>query len=190
MDALTEPQPLSVLRENGWSGVPSSPGVYWWYFTRSQFDRLPISALCDVPQLRLRAAPDGKACLYLGMAKNLAKRIEWHAAQKLTLKCLESGFLSTFRFTLLALNDFDYLGGSIQIDDYFDSLSVSWQIANTRDVAESLERRELQGTYHYPLNIQGNRRPELVALVRHLKATRSSYKRRFINSSILPLNPS
>jgi len=112
------------------------------------------------------------------MANNLAERVEWHAAQKLTLKCLQSGFLSTFRFTLLALNDFDYLGGSSQIDDFFDSLSIGWQAANTRDEAEALERSELQGTYHYPLNIQGNRRPELVAFVRHLKSTRSAYKRR------------
>jgi hypothetical protein len=183
---MTEPQPLSVLRKNGWSGVPSSPGVYWWYFTRAELDRLPVSELCDVANLRLRVAPDGKVCLYHGMANDLAERIEWHAAQRLTLKCLQSGFLSTFRFTLLALNNFDYLGGSTQIDDYFDSLSVSWQAANSRGEAESLERSELQGTYHYPLNIQGNRRPELVALVRHLKATRSSYKRRFVKSSAQP----
>ena len=183
---MTEPQSLSVLRENGWSGVPPLPGVYWWYFTRTELDRLRISEFCDMAQLRLRAAPDGKVCLYHGMAKNLAERIEWHAAQKLTLKCLRSGFLSTFRFTLLALNDFDYLGGSNQIDDYFDSLSVSWQAANGRAEAESLERSELQGTHHYPLNIQGNRRPELVTLVRHLKITRSSYKRRFLNSSAQP----
>ena len=183
---MTEPQPLSVLRENSWSDVPSSPGVYWWYFAPTELDRLRVSELCDVDQLRLRVAPDGKVCLYHGMANNLAERIEWHAAQKLSLKCLQSGFLSTFRFTLLALNDFDYLGGSNQIDDYFDTLSVSWQAANARDEAESLERSELQGTYHYPLNIQGNRRPELVALVRHLKATRSFYKRRFVNSSAQP----
>ena len=124
-------------------------------------------------QLRLRVAPDGKVCLYHGMANNLAERNKWHAAQKLSPKCLRSDFLSTFRFTLLALNDFEYLGGSTQIDGYFDSISVSWQAANTRDEAESLERSELQGTYHYPLNIQGNRRPELVGWVRHLKATRS-----------------
>ncbi len=68
-----------------------------------------LGLVCDVAQLRLRVAPDGKVCLYHGMANNLAERVEWHAAQKLTLKCLQSGFLSTFRFTLLALNDFDYL---------------------------------------------------------------------------------
>jgi hypothetical protein len=118
------------------------------------------------------------------MANNLAERVEWHAAQKLTLKCLGSGFLSTFRFTLLALNDFDYLCGSARIDDFFDSLSIAWQAATTRDEAKALERSELQGTYHYPLNIQGNRRPELVAFVRYLKSTRSAYKRRFVKSGV------
>src|SRR4029077_12307545 len=121
-------------------------------------DHLRVAELCDVARLRLRRAPDGKVCLYHGMAKNLAERVEWHAAQKLTLKCLQSGFLSTFRLTLLALNGFDYLGGSTQIDGFFDSLSIGWQAANSRDEAETLERSELQGTYHYPLNIQGNRR--------------------------------
>jgi hypothetical protein len=96
---------------------------------------------------------------------------------------LESGYLSTFRFTLLALNDFDYLDGSSQIDDFFDSLSIAWQAADSRDEAEALERSELQSTYHYPFNIQGNRRPELVAFVRHLKSTRGAYKRRFVKSS-------
>ncbi|MDB6006762.1 MAG: hypothetical protein JWR15_3749 [Prosthecobacter sp.] len=118
------------------------------------------------------------------MANNLAQRLEWHAAQKLTLKCLQSGFLSTFRFTLLALNDFNYLSGSAQIDDFFDCLSFAWQTADTRDEAEALERSEIQGTYHYPLNIQGNRRPELVEFVRHLKFTRRTYKRQFLQSSV------
>jgi hypothetical protein len=183
---MTEPQPLLALREKGWSGVPSSPGVYWWYFPPTELDRLRVTEFCDATELRLRVAPDGKVCLYLGMANNLAERVEWHAAQKLTLKCLQSGFLSTFRFSLLALNDFDYLGGSKQIDAFFDSLTVSWQAANSRDEAEVLERGELQGPYHYPLNIQGNRRPELVAFVRQLKSTRSAYKRRFVKSSVQP----
>lgn len=177
---MTDPQPLSVLREKGWSGVPSSPGVYWWYFPRAELDRFRIAELCDVAQLRLRITLDGKVCLYHGMANNISERVRWHAAQKLTLKCLQSGFLSTFRFTVLALNDFDYLGGSDQIDDFFDSLSVNWHAASSRDEAEALERTELQGMYHYPLNIQGNKRAELVEFIRHLKATRGAYKRRYV----------
>lgn len=176
---MTEPQPISALREKSWSGVPSSPGVYWWYFPRVELDRLQVAEFCDVYRLQLRLAPDGKVCLYHGMANNLSERVKWHAAQKLTLNCLQSGFLSTFRLTLLALNDFDYLGGSSQIDDFMDHLSISWQVVDSRHEAETLERSDLQGLYHYPLNIQGNLRPELATFVRHLKSKRSDYKRRF-----------
>jgi hypothetical protein len=84
----------------------------------------------------------------------------------------------------LALNDFDYLQGEKQIDQYFDGLSVSWQAASTRAEAEKMERTELQGEYHFPLNIQGNKRPELVSFVQHLKATRIAYKKRFVLASV------
>ncbi len=177
---MNEPKLLSVFREAAWSGIPSSPGVYWWYFSRSALIDLRIAKLCDIGKLRLHSAPDGKVCLYHGMANNLAERVRWHAAQKLTLKTLHSGFLSTFRFTLLALNDFDYLQAADQIDRYFDCLSISWRVASTREGAKEMERAEFQSEYHYPLNIQGNRRPELAAFVRHLKSTRSAYKRRFV----------
>ena len=180
---MTEPQLLAALREADWRGIPSSPGVYWWYFPRLSLDQLRIAELSDVATLRLRQSPDGKICLYHGMANNLAQRVEWHAAQKLTLNSLRSGFLSTFRFTLLALNDFDYMQGAQQIDGFFDGLSVAWRAAATRQEAEELERAELQGEYHYPLNIQGNRRPELRAFLRHLKSTRSTYKRRFVQAA-------
>lgn len=180
---MTEPQLLSALRVTAWSDLPSSPGVYWWYFPRTALDHLRIAELSDVSKLRFRCAPDGKVCLYHGMANNLAERVEWHAAQKLTLSALRSGFLSTFRFTLLALNDFDYLQGAKQIDGFFDGLSVAWRAATTRHEAEEMERAELQGDYHYPLNIQGNRCPELGAFLLHLKSTRSAYKRRFVQAT-------
>ena len=158
--------------------------MYRWYFPQTALDHLCIAKLSDVSKLRLRHAPDGKVCLYHGMANNLAERVEWHAAQNLTLSSLRSGFLSTFRFTLLALNDFDYLQGVQQIDEYFDGLSVAWRAATTRAEAEQMEQAELQSEYHYPLNIQGNRRPELLAFIRHLKSSRSTYKRRFVAAAV------
>jgi hypothetical protein len=176
-----KPLPLSFLRKNKWAGVPSSPGVYWWYFPLEELKRLRIAEFCDAAQLRFRQAPQSKLCLYHGMANNLAQRVEWHAAQKLTPSCLKSGFLSTFRFTLLAMIDFDYLSGTEQIDRYFDTLSISWQSANSRAEAAALERAELRSGYHYPLNIQGSHQVELARYVRHLKSTRKTYKERYIN---------
>lgn len=177
-----EPQPISILRQSQWSGVPSSPGVYWWYFPRYTLDNFRIAELCDATRLRLRYAGDGKVCLYHGMAKDVAQRIAWHAAQKLTVNTLRSGFLSTFRFSLLALNDFDYLKGAEQIDGFFDGLSVDWKTTANREDATAIERAELQSNpYHYPLNIQGNRRPELLSYLLHLKSTRQNYKRRYLH---------
>ena len=77
-------------------------------------------------------------------------------------------------------NEFDYLKGAQQIDGFFDGLSVSWQKAEERKEAKALERAELLGEYHYPLNIQGNKKAELLNYVRHLKSARRDYKRRYV----------
>jgi hypothetical protein len=110
------------------------------------------------------------------MATSLSQRVERHAEQPLKMSALRSGFLSTFRFTLLALNDLDYSAGAGAIDAFMDMLDVEWEAFPTvRDAAEA-ETRELLAGPHYPLNIQNNRKPELAAYTRHLKATRRAYK--------------
>ena len=95
------------------------------------------------------------------MAKSLAERVEWHAAQTLGLSALRSGFLSTFRLTLLALNGFDYLRGTAEIDAFMNELEVEWRVFATEEAALAAEAAELAGPFHYPLNIRDNRRPEL-----------------------------
>jgi GIY-YIG catalytic domain len=97
-----------------------------------------------------------------------------------TIAALQSLPVRARRFTLLALNEFNYLEGTQHIDGFFDDLSVSWQAASMRGEAEAFERAELRGAYHYPLNIQGNRRAELLKYVRHLKSARSAYKQRYV----------
>lgn len=181
MQGMTKPINLSQLRQENWRGVPAAPGVYWWYFPVSTLQHFKIADLCLVEQLNLRVAPDGRVCLYHGLAKSLVERVKWHAAQKLTLNNLRSGYLSTFRLTLLALNRFDYLAGAQPIDKFFDDLSISWQTAETRLDATNLEQAELRGAYHYPLNISGNDRSELRDFVRYLKSARSEYKNLYLS---------
>jgi hypothetical protein len=173
---MTEPVSLSELREKGWRGVPADPGVYWWFFPATFLQHFKIADFCLIDHLNLRVAPDGKVCLYHGLAGSLVGRVKWHAAQKLTVNNLRSGYLSTFRLTLLALNGFDYSTGTEFIDAFFDSLSVSWQATETRQAAEKLERAELDGDYHYPLNIAGNSSAELRSFLSHLKLARREYK--------------
>lgn len=173
---MTGPTNLSELREEGWRGVPAAPGVYWWFFPVTALQHFKIADFCPIDRLNLRIAPDGKVCLYHGLASSLVERVKWHAAQKLTMNNLRSGYLSTFRLTLLALNGFDYSRGAESIDTFFDALSVSWQTTETRQSAEELERAELGGAYHYPLNIAGNSCAELRGFLGHLKLARSGYK--------------
>lgn len=172
---------LLHIRAARWSTVSTKPGVYWWYFPRECIDGFRIAEICNLNALQLRPSPDGsKVCLYHGMATSLAERVKWHAAQKLAIGALRSGFLSTFRFTLLALNDFDYLTGEREIDAFMDLLDIEWMPFPTVADAAAAEARELLGGPHYPLNIQSNRRPELVAYTRHLKSIRKEYKAKYV----------
>jgi GIY-YIG catalytic domain-containing protein len=174
--AINNSEPISVkkLRRKKWKDIPTDPGMYWWYFPKKylrQFE-IPYGLCLDVR--------DGKVCLYCGIAKSLSSRAAWHAAQKLTPGALRSRFLSTLRFTLLALNDFDYVPNGSEIDDFMDLLSLRWQPTKSRSEAESLESRELRGEFRYPLNIKGNLHVELQEYILELKRKRAAYRARKI----------
>jgi hypothetical protein len=172
-EEATTVHPLRALREIRWKPIPKGPGVYWWYFPTSSLERFGLAATAE--KLNLRRSPGGMVCLYHGLAKSLAQRIEWHAAQRLGRSALDSGFLSTFRLTLLALNDFDYSAGSAAIDAFMDQMEVTWKELPDEAAAHAFEAAELAGPFHYPLNIQGNRRRELTAFTATLKAKRKAY---------------
>lgn len=179
-------QSISTLRAHRWSDLPSGAGVYWWYFSETELDRLRISEFCQVDRLKLRRSPDGKLCLYHGMAKQLAQRVRWHAERPLSLDDLRSGILSTFRFTLLSLNDFDYLAGSDEIDRFMDDLSLSWIQANSREEAEAIESAELAGEFQFPLNISQNKCVDLKSYLRFLSSIRKAYKQRYLATENQP----
>jgi hypothetical protein len=179
MECMKQMAEALNLRATNWKTVPTVPGTYWWYFPIECLERFRIIELCALEVLNLRRSPSGKVCLYHGMATNLAQRVKWHAAQRLTLGALRSGFLSTFRFSLLALNEFDYLAGEAALNEFMDGLAFDWQAAKTVEDAEKAEAAELAGEFHYPLNIRHNVRPELARYTRHLKSVRRIYKQRY-----------
>jgi hypothetical protein len=61
-----------------------------------------------------------------------------------------------------------------------DQLSISWELAATVIEAKSTEAKEMGGRCIYPLNLQGNYRPELVRFRQHLAFTRAAYKLRHL----------
>ena len=176
----TRPRRLGGLRRNDWRDVPCQSGIYWWFFPEICLEDLGIRELCDMDALKLRRSADGKLCLYVGVASSLRQRVKWHADQPLTASALDSGYLSTFRKTLLALNRIDYETGFDEINRFMDGLDVSWLKTEDKRSAEQIETAELDGEFHYPLNIQGNRRAELRAYLQFLKQRRKEYKDRFI----------
>ena len=173
---------VKALRKVKWKELPSRPGVYWWYFPKVDADHLLSRLLTKsaIARLNLRRSKDGKVCLYCGMAKNLGSRAAWHAAQKLTPSALKSRFLSTLRFTLLALRDCDYYKGEQDINDFMDRLAFYCEPAKSRANAQRRESREFPGSFHYPLNIRSNRSADLSDCVRKLKLVRSEYRKRYL----------
>ena len=131
--------PLAELRAHRWLSLPEESGVYWWYFPEILVDKINLAGHCEMSSLNLKRNDRGELCLYHGLAKNLSQRIKWHGDQELTLGALSSGFISTFRLTLLALCQIEYAGGKKQIDSIFDQLSVSWQVTSSRREAEDIE---------------------------------------------------
>ena len=177
-----EPRPLSILRLDGWSDLPSQPGVYWWYFPEHCITDFGISMYCDTSELRLHRAKSGKVCLYVGVATDLNVRVEWHADQPLTNSALKSGFLSTFRKTLLVLNRIEYPTGFDAINRFMDTLDITWMPTRDLKSAKAIEAAEINGEWHYPLNIQGNHQPALRSFIQHLKRERKAYTERFLRS--------
>lgn len=176
-----ELQNVGQLRSGAWKTVPTQSGIYWWYFPKACLARFGINDHCDVPSLRLRSNSDDQVCLYVGMAKSLRERMKWHAEQPLTQSSLRSGFLSTFRKTLLALTDTDYETGFDTINAFMDGLEVTWLATANLRSAKELEDAELDGTFHYPLNIQGNNDPLLKPYVGFLKRQRKEYVDRHLH---------
>ena len=173
----TAPRLYSIehLRESNWRKVPVDPGVYWWYFAVPHLKALEVAQHSIPEGLRLRRA-NGKVCLYVGVAASLRQRIEWHAAQHLSQSALRSRTLSTFRFSLLALAGLDYNAGDAKINELMDELDVAWIPTRGKPEAEAIESSELQGDFHFPLNIKGNHRSETADFVRHLRDRRGAYR--------------
>ena len=185
-DALPGICSLAELRSNGWKSVPPEPGIYWWFFPSSCLSQFRISEHCDEQTLNLRTYQNVKVCLYVGIAKSLNERMKWHAEQPLKQSALRSGFLSTFRKTLLALNGIDYATGFDEINLFMDGLDVTWRTTSSIDAAKELEAAELTGGYQFPLNIQGNKSPVLKPFIRFLKQQRKEYVTQFLDERVAP----
>ena len=172
---------LSELRDSNWNTIPETPGFYTWYFEPKIAKGLLKTLNLKAESLDLKTADNGYLALYCGIAKDLKQRVDWHASQSLNFSALKSGFLSTLRFTLLALTNspYNHPRTESKLNRLLDSCLFQWQATKSKKDAEAVEQTTLQRGC-YPLNLQNNRRPELSESKRMLSRLRTEYKAEFL----------
>jgi len=190
---MTNTYAVSNLRQTNWSTVPKGSGYYRWYFPEPSLRPLGLETLPQQAELKLHLIEHNGMLyygFYFGIAKSLRERVTWHSAQPLKRSALKSGFLSTFRFSLLALLDLEYSeSGQRALDDFMNHLFIEWTETSTKAEAEAVERAELRGELTYPINLQGNKTPGARAYVRDLKQKRKQYKAHWLQQVTLANAP-
>jgi excinuclease UvrABC nuclease subunit len=145
--------------------ISTDPGVYRWYMPQSLVDQLniPIEG-CDYKN-------DYGYFVYVGIAKNMRQRLDWHISQKHSKSSVRSGFLSTLRQTLCGLARVP-MDDEQTVNTLIDQMSIEFIICSSKDDAESIEKEIIHGST-LPLNIMHNKHP----FVKELKRLRGISKR-------------
>ena len=141
---------------------PSASGVYRWYVSLEGAQALGI----DVSQ----CTRSGENYLvYVGLAKDLRQRLDWHWNDKHTPSSVRSGFVSTLRQTLSALLVGEMVTARERVDQFMrQCMCVEWEVC-----ADYQEREaQLIQEHSLPLNLRGNTHPFLATLKRKRKESR------------------
>ena len=158
--------------QNRCSEVEKRPGVYRWWFPKSEAKKLLADfknhALIDAKKLQevsIQGAP--YLALYFGISNDMSRRIRWH---------IRGPFKSsTLRRTLRAIiaPDADDNTAETIINKLIDSCFWEWEYTETVEQAECRETEELaQSKFAYPLNISKNNTvaSEWIAELKQLRA--------------------
>jgi len=168
------------------------PGWYKWYAPIESVNVLLNSSHIegkffeDILPLLSKIEHEGKAyyCIYVGQAvkESIRARLDWHVNQKHTRTAVESGFLSTFRKTIASLITGDQMD-EVATNDLIDTLVVDYYSVDfiiksdeARKVIDGIERYEMNNIVS-PLNIQGNKRVEVMAFKKELMRVRKNAKK-------------
>lgn len=131
--------------------ISTDAGVYKWYMPQTLVDLLSI----PIDDCEYK---DGFGYfVYVGIAKNMRQRLDWHISQKHSKSSVKSGFLSTFRQTLCGLAKVPMDDGDT-VNNIIDQMSIEFSLCSSKDEAESIER-EMIHSFTLPLNIKHNNHP-------------------------------
>ena len=167
-------QPAALIREqilNRRSEVEKLPGVYRWWFPKSEAKKLLANfknrTLIDDRKLQERSIQGAPyLALYFGISNDMSRRIRWH---------IRGPFKSsTLRRTLWAIiaPDADDNTAETIVNKLIDSCFWEWEYTETVEQAECRETEELaQSKFAYPLNISKNNTvpPQWIAELKNLR---------------------
>ncbi len=147
-----------IVSQRGIGEMGRRPGVYRWYFNKEFLDILNQVGLPQNPNGKI-LEKESLFCYYIGIAETLNQRFLWHLEQKNTINALSSGFLSTFRRTLLAVLGIEYNNSDEALNAFMREWHIEWKANENKDEAIAIEHAELEKSYGfiYPLNHQGNK---------------------------------
>jgi hypothetical protein len=125
---------------------PFESGVYFWYVTKNGADKLGI----DVSKCHVE---NNMHLIYIGLAKNINERLNWHLNDSHSVSSIRSGFVSTLRQTLSALLVGNMVASKEVVDEFMrNHMAVRYEICKNYKEKEISLIRE----YDLPLNLKGN----------------------------------
>jgi len=126
---------------------PNKSGVYFWYISKQGATRLGI-------EVKDCLNKDDKYLVYIGLAKNLNQRLDWHYNDKHSPSSIKSGFVSTLRQTLSALLVGEMVTAKPIVDKFLrEEMEVEYE------VCDNYFERELEiiNSFNLPLNLKNNK---------------------------------
>jgi hypothetical protein len=126
---------------------PKQGGVYFWYVTEEGASRLGV----DISKCTQKG---NKFLVYIGLAKNLNQRLDWHLNDKHSPSGIKSGFVSTLRQSLSAL----LVGEMVTAKDIVDNFMRKEMCVEFEVCVDYKEREiELIKEHDLPLNLRDNK---------------------------------
>lgn len=125
---------------------PKESGVYYWYISKQGASRLGIN-------IKECTFKEGKYLVYIGLAKNLDNRLNWHYNDKHSPSSIRTGFVSTLRQTLSALLVGEMVTSKKIVDEFLrKEMRVEYEVCSNYKEREL----ELIKSYNLPLNLKNN----------------------------------
>jgi hypothetical protein len=147
---------------------PSQSGVYYWYITPTGASQLGI----DVSNCFQK---EDKYLVYIGLAKNLNERLDWHLNDAHSNSSIKSGFVSTLRQTLSALLVGEMVTSKEVVDHFLrKEMKVEYEVCSNYKEREL----ELISKYDLPLNLKNNSKHPFY---KKLKQLRKDSKKKSLN---------